>query len=293
MSRWEAPGKLNLSLLVHPPGPDGYHPVESVVQTIGWLDQVTVEDGEEGGDVLVTDVSDLDVGNNLVLRALAAVRATGAALPPQRVTLEKNLPVAAGLGGGSSDAAATVMAVAGRLGLGEADLSAICAGLGADVPLFLAGGTQLMAGIGDRLEPLAPLTGFWVAVVVPPFGLDTAEVYRAWDRLGGPIGEVIAERAVPPQLRGGMPLRNDLLPAAIHLQPGLADFIAEVRALWGVSVAMTGSGSGCFGYFATVDEATEAVAAVSHICRQSRAADLRPRGVAPAPADQGEDSDAG
>jgi 4-diphosphocytidyl-2-C-methyl-D-erythritol kinase len=137
-----------------------------------------------------------------------------------------------------------------------------------------------MTGIGELVEPQPPLAGFAVAIAVPEFGLDTGEVYRRWDELEGPSGEALSSGGLPPALRDGIPIRNDLMPAAIDLEPMLADFMADLRAKWGTAVGMTGSGSACFGFFADIDEAEDAGRSVSAICRAGVGARLRARGVA-------------
>lgn len=279
MTRVEAPGKINLSLLVMSPRADGYHPVDSLVQTIEWCDVLEMEPVDERADLMVvTGADQLDPDDNLVLRALREVR-RDTAVPTLSIELAKNLPVAAGLGGGSSDAAATILG-AGRLtGLASEVLTSIATRVGADVPLFLIGGSLRMGGVGDVVTPVEPLSGFSVAIVVPGFGLSTAEVYRRWDELGGLTGETVADQEAPPALRGGMPLRNDLLPAALSLEPLLGDFMADVRGAWGAPVCLTGSGSACFGYFATVEEASDAAESVAALCETGRGVDLRPQGV--------------
>jgi 4-diphosphocytidyl-2-C-methyl-D-erythritol kinase len=278
MRRYEAPAKLNLALLVHPPDSDGHHPLESLVQTVEWCDLLEVSPGE-GSDHLEVLGADLDPEDNLVLRALEAVRKRHA-VPALSMQLTKEIPLAAGLGGGSSDAAAALLA-AGDFGEVERQtLSDVAPEVGADVALFLTGGTLEMSGRGEVVEPLPPLEGFAVAVAIPDFGLSTAEVYRRWDEMEGPTGEVVAEHLAPPTLRGGMPLRNDLAPAAISLEPRLGDFMADLRALWGTAVCLTGSGSACFGYFPTVDEAADAATAATSLADLTRPAALRHRGVA-------------
>lgn len=277
MTVYEAPGKVNLSLLVSPPGVDRYHPLESLVQTIEWCDRLTVTDSEEGRDSLDSDIDD-----NLVEKALAEMRATHA-VPPLRLALEKSLPVAAGLGGGSSDAAAALLAAADRSGVARSDLAAVAHRVGADVTLFLTGGTLMMRGIGYDIEPVAPLEGFALAVVVPEFGLETKDVYRRWDRLEGPAGPTVPDQMLPPPLRDRIPMRNDLLPAALDLEPRLGDFIADVASVWGSPVCLTGSGSACFGYFASLDEATDAAGAVAHLVAGARGVALRDHGVASLP----------
>jgi 4-diphosphocytidyl-2-C-methyl-D-erythritol kinase len=270
---YQAPAKLNLSLLVSPPTSDGYHPLQSLVQTVEWCDLLEVERGEENHDVLESDIED-----NLVERALAEVRKIGE-VPPLAMRLEKHIPVAAGLGGGSSDAAAAMFAAADHGGLARSVLTGVASGVGADVALFLTGGTLMMRGRGEHVEAVHSLDDFAVAIVVPDFGLPTKDVYQRWDALQGPEGTAVPDDRLPPPLRGGMPVRNDLLPAALDLEPRLGDFMADVSSVWGTTVSLTGSGSACFGYFATFDEASDAAGAVAQIVSQGRGVALRPLGV--------------
>ena len=277
MTSYEAPAKVNLSLLVSPPRSDGYHPLASLVQTVEWCDTLRVARGEEGRDDLESEIED-----NLVSRALAVVREFGS-VPPLRVQLVKEIPIAAGLGGGSSDAAAALKAAADFGSVPSDFLPAAASRVGADVSLFLTGGTLMMSGVGDEIESVLPASGFAVAIVVPGFGLSTGDVYRRWDELEGPEGRPLDDDRLPPSLRGRMPMRNDLLPAALSVEPALGDFMADVAAVWGSTVALTGSGSACFGYFPTLDEAEDAASAVTHLTDQGRGAALRPHGVARLP----------
>ena len=279
MASWEAPAKLNLSLLVSAPRSDGYHPINSVVQTIEWCDQLVVE--QVGEERLEVSGAEIDPDENLVTRVLDAVRGR-ADVEPLSIELVKEIPSEAGLGGGSSDAAAMLKFIESRGWLESSTVAEVAIALGADIPLFFSGGTQLVSGVGHELSEAQPLSGFVVAVVVPPFGLSTAEVYRRWDDLEGPEGDVVPDASLPPQLRGLMPMRNDLLPAALDLEPLLGDFMADVRQVWGSAVALTGSGSACFGYLPTLDEASDAAESVSHLTSRRKAAELRPHGVAPA-----------
>ena len=274
MTTYEAPAKLNLSLLVSPPRPDGYHPLESLVQTIEWCDLLKVDLGEEGVDTFESDIED-----NLVERALAELRKT-AGIHPLALELMKEIPVAAGLGGGSSDAAAALLAGSDFGDVGRADLPDVAHRVGADVTLFLTGGTLMMRGVGYDVESVRSLEDFAVAVVVPDFGLVTKDVYQRWDALEGPEGAPVPDERLPPSLRGGMPMRNDLLPAAVDLEPRLGDFMADVSSVWGTTVCLTGSGSACFGYFATLDEAADAATAVAGVVREARGVTLRDHGVA-------------
>lgn len=277
MTVYESPAKLNLALLVQPPREDGYHPIESLVQTIEWLDLLEVEETEE--ESVVIEGADIDPEDNLVVKALRAIRGQGP-VPRLDIRLTKQIPTGAGLGGGSSNAAATMLAAseAGRLPATAADEAA--PSVGADVRLFLVGGSVMVTGAGDVVEPVQPpLSGFAMAVAVPPFEMSTVEVYRRWDLMQGPMGEIIADRSLPPSLRNGIPIRNDLTPAAIDIEPSLADFMADLRSQWGVPVGMTGSGSGCFGFFPDLAEATDAATSISAMCRAAVGAELRPNGV--------------
>jgi 4-diphosphocytidyl-2-C-methyl-D-erythritol kinase len=270
---YEAPAKLNLSLLVSPPASSGYHPIQSLVQTVEWCDVLEVALGEEGSDRLESGIED-----NLVSRALYVAREL-ADVPPLAMRLDKEIPVAAGLGGGSSDAAAALRAAAELGALSGDALVAAASRVGADVSLFLTGGTVMVSGFGEVVEGVDPLGDFAVAVVVPGFGVSTKEVYGRWDLLDGPEGEAVPDSLLPPSLRGRMPVRNDLVPAVLDLEPRLGDFMADVSAVWGSAVCLTGSGSACFGYFATLAEAADAASAVSDLTYEGRGVSLRPVGV--------------
>ena len=278
MTVYESPAKLNLALHVETPRADGMHPLESLVQTIDWLDLLEVEESDE--DNLVIEGADLDPEDNLVSRSLRAIRGRGF-VPPLDIRLNKQIPIGAGLGGGSSNAAATLLAAVeiGKIPRSVAD--EVAPTIGADVALFLTGGTLLMTGIGDQIESLRPLAGFAVAVAVPPSEMSSADVYQRWDSMEGPEGETIPPRLLPPALRDGIPLRNDLTPAAFDLEPSLADFMADLRIRWGGPVLMTGSGSGCFGLFPDPDEAADAAGSVEDLCRAVAGARLRPSGAVP------------
>ena len=275
MRRYEAPAKLNLFLHVSPPEASEYHPLESMVQTIGLCDLLGVAEADETS--LSVTGADLDPEDNLVTKAfrLVGIRER---VRPAGLTLDKNIPVAAGLGGGSSDGAAALVAATDHGDLDRSIAAELAPELGADVLLFLTGGTQMMRGVGEKLEPLTPLTGFAVAVVVPKFVLTTAEVYARWDELEGPHGEAMPDPLLPPFLRDGLPMRNDLVPAALDLAPELGDFMADVRSVWGTAVALTGSGPACFGFFPTEQEAADAASSIQD-CRAAVGVPLRDRGV--------------
>jgi 4-diphosphocytidyl-2-C-methyl-D-erythritol kinase len=274
---YEAPAKLNLALVVRPPESGGFHPIESLVQTIDWIDLLEVEEADE--DRLAIEGLDIETDDNLVKRALGEIRLRGE-VPPLDIRLHKRIPTEAGLGGGSSDAAATLLAAseAGRLPSGVRE--EVAPVVGADVALFLVGGSLEVSGIGEVIVPRPALAGFAVAVAVPEFGLRTADVYRRWDELEGPMGEAVPDSHLPPPLRDGIPIRNDLTPSAVDLEPALADYMADLRSLWGRPVMMTGSGSACHAFFADLDEAVDAARAAPSSSQAARGVELRPRGVA-------------
>jgi 4-diphosphocytidyl-2-C-methyl-D-erythritol kinase len=274
---FQAPAKVNLSLLVGEPDCTGYHPIDSLVQTVEVCDLVTVEEADE--DTFTVSGADLDEEDNLVVRALRSVR-DRAFVPPLSVGLAKEVPVGAGLGGGSADAAAMLVAATEMAGQPRTLAEELAPALGADVPLFLVGGTVLISGFGEVVEPRPPLDGFAVAIAVPEFELSTAEVYRCWDRMRGPVGEEAPVRSLPGPLRDGMPIRNDLTPAAIELVPALGDFLADLRDRWDTTALMTGSGSACFAFFSDLDEAADAARSAPEATRLTVGVALRRSGVA-------------
>src|SRR3954451_14162857 len=208
-----APAKLNLFLRVVGRRPDGFHELETVFQSIDLADTLTIA---PSADLRLTGgTEDAPPGSeNLVLRAAAALRdATGFA-GGAAIHLEKQIPVGAGLGGGSSDAAATFAALNRfwELGLGASELAALAAGLGSDVPVALQGGTALGRGRGERLEPLAT-PPFWFVLARPPFAVPTARAYTLFRPAGSeapPVEAFLAALASQDPETVAALLRNDL-----------------------------------------------------------------------------------
>ncbi len=227
----EAPAKLTVSLRVTGVRPDGYHLLAAEMVTLDLVDTVAVGPGAQGRFEVESDWPgdtvgwrDLDVGghdDNLVTRALAAVGRT------TDVRLVKRIPPGAGLGGGSADAAA-VLRWAGCTD------PVVAARLGADVPFCLHGGRALVTGIGEELEPL-PFEPRSYVLVLPPFGVDTAAVYRAWDALDA------AGRLPPPS--GST---NDLEAAAIAVEHRLVGWKQALEDATGQPAHLAGSGSTWF-----------------------------------------------
>ena len=259
--RAHAFAKVNLTLAVYPRSADGYHPIRGIFQSVSLADELILEPSSEDS-IAVEGGEAPEDETNLAWLALDAARRNARVRSPVALTIKKRIPSGAGLGGGSADAAATLGLMSERLGIGKDEIEDLAESLGADVPFSLVGGTKLVEGRGQRLGAADPMGEFALAVVVPPFGLATPEVFAEWDRLDCPNGEVMDTRHLPPSLRDGPPIRNDLLPAAVSLDPRVGEWRAEVAQKWSTGVAMTGSGSALFAFFATLDEAESAVAVI-------------------------------
>jgi 4-diphosphocytidyl-2-C-methyl-D-erythritol kinase len=258
--------KVNLSLHVAAREADGLHRIDGIFQSISWVDHLlfdpgAAEDGlgpwgEKGGGPSAV----IDGWDNLAWRAVKAVRETAGVSGAMSLHLQKRIPAAAGLGGGSADAAAA-LATSGRIYDVDPDrLLELAARIGSDVPFCLTGGTARVGGTGAQLDSLDPVDGYAIAVVVPPVELATGAVYARWDDLGGPRGPAVSGRDLPPQLRGFEQLANDLYPAAAAVAPALEDWRAELAARWGRPALLTGSGPSLFSFFLDRWEADEAVA---------------------------------
>jgi 4-diphosphocytidyl-2-C-methyl-D-erythritol kinase len=257
-----APGKVNLSLFVGAPRADGLHPLVSVVQAVTLADELTMRPGDGPQDEVVCPGV---AGPNLAAAALAAFReATGWDAPPQRITIAKRVPVAAGMGGGSSDAAAALRLAARAAGVTpEPLLHELAVSIGADVPSLLTPGRVLMTGAGEHVERLPDPEPFGLLLVPSADALSTPAVYRAFDELGA--ARTPAELAARADAaRAGEPPApvNDLQDAARSLCSGIDPVLAAVRAA-GANLAMvSGSGPTVFGLFDTPDAARTAAAVV-------------------------------
>jgi 4-diphosphocytidyl-2-C-methyl-D-erythritol kinase len=264
----EAPAKVNLSLRVAAVDRSGFHRLHSRVQMIDWHDYLAIEWWEE--DLLeITGLPtppegrvDVPTGkDNLVWKAAAAFWADDpGSRRPVRVTLEKCIPVAAGLAGGSADAAAMAAGLAALTGR-PYNLGRLVE-VGSDIVFSVAGGSALMEGYGETLAPVPMPDDFALVLAVPPIELSTPGVYQRWDDLDGPAGVPLAGRAVPPSLRG-MEVVNDLYPAAVSLAPDLADYRSQLISTWDRPVAMSGSGPTLFAFFSDLEEATGAASVAS------------------------------
>jgi len=258
-----APAKLNLCLYLGPSRPDGLHELCSLFEPLALADRLGVSEAE-ADEVVCPGVE----GENLAARALAALRERGWQGPPLRIEIEKRVPVAAGLGGGSADAAAVLRLATGEVG----DLQGLAAELGADVPSQLRPALALVRGAGERVEPL-PEPAPHAAVLLPDGGgLGTAEVFDAADRLGlGRPAEELERLAA--ELRhaagdGASPLAypellvNDLEPAARSLRPAIGSALDALRAAGAPVALLSGSGPTAVGLFPELGAARAAAVAI-------------------------------
>ena len=250
-----APAKLNLFLRICGKNNAGYHLIDSLVAFTEYGDNLTVCSAEKDELILTGEFAstiNTHIKNNLVMRALDAFRQSGGNIGPLRIILEKKVPVEAGLGGGSSDAAALLLAIneESKTPLSQKKLYDIGLKLGADVPVCLARGCQRIANIGEVLTPHdMPKIGS-VLLVNPCVALSTKDVFnnfahskRAFGSgFGGPISMLNIANIVE--------LGNDLTETAASLVPQINLCLNELRAAKGViAAAMSGSGASCFAFF--------------------------------------------
>ena len=244
--------KLTLSLRVLGRRRDGFHDLEALVVSLGQPHDVIEAYAVPAPGGVQIEIADDDgvTGVPSDHRNLAFVAAekllvrAGRSGHGVRLVLRKQIPVGAGLGGGSADAAAALLAVRRLLDVDvdDATVLALAAEVGSDVSFCVRGGAAWMRGRGEVIEPVDLASGLAFVVAIPPFGLSTPEVYRAWDELGGPR----ATRAVPAPRRVEKlvtELANDLEPAAEALEPRLVEFRAALEAATGRPALLAGSGS--------------------------------------------------
>jgi 4-diphosphocytidyl-2-C-methyl-D-erythritol kinase len=268
--------KLNLSLRVLGRRPDGYHDVESLVISLGQPHDVleafaVPAPGGVQVEVVREDSNDQVPSDHRNLAFIAAekllVRA-GRSGHGVRLVLRKHIPAGGGLGGGSADAAAALLAVRELLevDVDDAGVMALAAEVGSDVPFCVQGGAAWMRGRGEIVEPITLPTGLAFIVAIPPFRLSTPDVYKAWDKLGGPQ----SERTVPAPRRIQhivSELVNDLEPAAEVLEPRMREFRASLEAATGAPALLAGSGSA---YVVPVADARRLPSLVDQVGRRLR-----------------------
>ncbi len=263
-----AHAKINLHLAVHERRPDGYHALTTVFQTIAFADTLIVAE-HDGPLVLRCPGSDApEDDTNLVVRAARALASELGRQEPAGllVTLDKQVPTQAGLGGGSADAMAALRLLC-EIWRVDADrdlLARVGARLGSDVPFFAWGGTALGRGRGDEITPLPPLPPLACTIVRPPFGVSTADAYRWLAESRSDGGGAGAARFDPPVraedwLACLASCRNDFEPVVTARHPEIAATVATLRDAGAVLALMSGSGSAVFGLFASPASASKAV----------------------------------
>jgi 4-diphosphocytidyl-2-C-methyl-D-erythritol kinase len=267
-----AKAKINLTLTVVGRRPDGYHELESLVTFADVCDVVTLEPGAVGGVKVAGPFAGYIGGENLLIRALALLQRADPKLVLGSVRLDKNLPVAAGLGGGSADAAALLRAVmqANADRVAGIPWAEIAAKLGADVPVCLGGRPALMWGVGEKIAPVQRLPAVSAVLVNPGLPLATADVFAA---LGATPVAASARKPSAPELRGLADLvdmmrehGNDLERAATTLLPAIRDVKAALEAEPECRLAaLSGSGPTCFGIFPDAEQARRAAARIGSI----------------------------
>ena len=278
MSAWRgrAPGKVNECLFVGRLRPDGLHPLVSVIQPLSLADELALSPAPlaAGADEVVCPGIE---GPNLAQRALDGYRAaSGWGGPAQRLEIAKRVPVAAGMGGGSADAAAALRLMAHAAGRpGDPVATALAPGLGSDVPAQLLARRCLISGAGERVEALPVRPPGAVLVLPSEERLSTARVYAAFDALGAGRSDAeldkLARRIRATDAAGGLraELRhNDLAAAALQVCPSIAGGLEEVLAVGADQALVSGSGPTVVGFFDGSDGMTRAREAHARLSRR-------------------------
>lgn len=272
----QAPAKINLGLRILGQRPDGYHELRTVFQTITWADRLEVEfqPACESRVEISCDRSDLENDENLAVRAARALLDRVGVTGVVKIRLDKRIPAGAGLGGGSSDAAAVLMALAEQIepSPDNAALHELAADLGSDVPFFLVGGTAVGVGRGEEIYPLADLPSCPIVVVTPDVEVSTPWAYRAF-------AERSAAKLTPESQRrtisrfcsaihalgdGGVLslsglIANDFEQTVFRQYPQLETIKRQLLAAGARFAQMSGSGSAVFGVFEAERTAAEAI----------------------------------
>ncbi|MHC1701512.1 MAG: 4-(cytidine 5'-diphospho)-2-C-methyl-D-erythritol kinase [Humidesulfovibrio sp.] len=260
----QAPAKINLALWILGRRADGYHDLESLfVPVPGLHDSLAISPGAPGSGCLVTpELAGTPPEKNLVFRAWKAYALATGGAPDIHVTLTKRIPSGAGLGGGSSDAAAMLrwlQARAGAKALPEQELVRLAAGIGADVPFFLQDGPAWARGIGEELTPVAlDLSAFTLLVVLPPVHVSTAGAYAAWDSHASrnveakDCAECLTTTASTHKRRVSLSpvvVQNDFEAVVFPAHPDLRVLKERLLKMGAASAAMSGSGAGLAALF--------------------------------------------
>ena len=267
-----APAKINLFLRICGKTDDGYHLLDSAIVFTHFGDHLTIEPAHDDQLAIIGEFASglANTDDNLVMTALNGFRAAGGVIGGLSITLEKNIPVGAGLGGGSADAAAFLRAVnaLSSMPLGKDALYHLAASLGADVPVCLAGGCQRIAGIGETMTPIDLDFAGAILLVNPRIPLSTKEVFT---RFTGPISG-FAGSVSNLDAAGMVRLGNDLTATAVELAPAINSCLDRLaRSKGAIATAMSGSGASCFALFDHIDNAEIAATAFENAGYWARA----------------------
>ena len=242
--------KINLGLYVTERRPDGYHNLETIFYPIPLCDDLEIEPAAEESFVLEGLPVAGDPADNLVMRVVAALRLRGFDIPPLSVRLTKHIPMGAGLGGGSSDAAYALLLLNDlfRLGLSPDEMERIVAPLGADCPFFIRHQPAFATGIGDQLRPIGlDLSGFHLVLLKPDDFVSTREAYQGIQPRR-PRHDLARDILRPVSEWSGL-VENDFERSVFPLHPAIADLKAMLYQQGALYAAMSGSGSAVFGLF--------------------------------------------
>jgi 4-diphosphocytidyl-2-C-methyl-D-erythritol kinase len=278
-----AHAKINLSLSIGGKREDGFHDVRTILQSIELADRVICEPSRGPFQIVCSTPGVPADRTNLAWTAaqrLWEAVARKGELSGVRITLDKYIPARAGLGGGSSDAAATLVALRRlwKLTVTDQALYAIAAKLGSDVPYFLIGGTALGLGRGEDVYPLDDLPRLWVVLIFPPFGIATADAYRWLDDMRQKGSGTPSSGFLPGTWLGrGVPLSNDLEPPIVERHPVIGKLKDQLMKMGAAMSAMSGSGSTVFGVFTTERAAKAAAKKLARSGADVRATRFLPR----------------
>ena len=264
----QARAKINWTLDVVGTLPNGYHDLDMLMQSVTLCDQMTMEEAPQlslyvraqGRAFVPAD------GNNLVLKAAAALQAATGCTRGARITLKKYIPVAAGMGGGSSDAAAVLRALRTLYApdISDGRLETLAARLGSDVPFFIRGGTQLATGRGEVVSPLPQLAAGWFVVVKPDEGYSTAEMYRRLDEPGSVLvrnSRYMQDAVAANNVHAVAVELHNSFERVVPKDSSLRTIKDALRAQGALGTLLSGSGSAVFGLFD--DQSAAAAAAVA------------------------------
>ena len=271
--RVRAFAKINLSLRVVATRDDGYHELRTIFQSIALHDTLTFARRRGAFALTADDPACPSDDTNLIWRAADRMwKASGRRGGPRDVAvqLKKRIPLQAGLGGGSSDAAAALRVFARFWRVADTPVRDAAAALGADVAYFLEGGTALGLDRGDLLFPLIDRPPAWVVLVLPPFGVSTKEAFAWWDQRAGKVGKAGKSGGARKAGSGAVyEVGNDLEGAVAARHPEIARIVRALRAERAVEAAMSGSGSAVFGLFDRRADAARAAAALASTTRRT------------------------